>query len=121
MFDAQGLGSLCYSGGDFLRSESPMLGLKWEFQILAHGIVRIQRVVLEHQCDVALGSAPVSDILSADRDAASIRRIQTRDQSKGGGFPRAGGSEQDEELAVLNIQGELAQRRVATELLGDAL
>src|SRR5207342_660128 len=79
MFDAQGLGSLCYSGGDFLRSESPMLGLKWEFQILANGIVRIERVVLEHQCDVALGSAPVSDILAADRDAACIRRIQARD------------------------------------------
>ena len=55
-----------------------------ESHVLAHGHVRVQRVVLEHHRDASVLGCPVGDDLAADSELAVADVFQTRDHSKRG-------------------------------------
>ena len=118
MLDAQGLCGLGNARIDLLPRHAPDLRLERKFQVLPDRVMRIQRVVLEHQRHVALRRAPVQRVRPVDRDAAAIRAVESGDQPQRSGLARAGRPQQHEELAVADFQVELAQRRVAAEFLG---
>ena len=64
------------------------------------GLVRIQRVALEHHRDVAVPGRDAVHDLSADGDRSRGRLLQPRDHPEGGRLPAAGRPDQDHELAV---------------------
>ncbi len=96
-----------------------MPGLERKLQVFSHRVVRIQGVVLEHECYVTLRRAPLPHVRAFDQDRARVRRVEARDQSQGRGLAGAGGSQQDKEFAVADVQTEVVERRVAAELLVD--
>ena len=57
---------------DVVRGNAAMFRFERELEILSHRVVRVQRVVLEHERDVALGSAPLAHVLTADADGTRI-------------------------------------------------
>src|SRR5690606_6910539 len=79
------------------------------------------RILLQDERYVALGRPPVADIGSVDEDLALGRLLQAGDDAQRRRLACAGLTEQDEELAVGDLQVEFTQRRVAAELLGNVL
>jgi hypothetical protein len=83
--------------------------------------VREQQEVLEHHADPPPIGRQVGDILAADQDGAGIGLLQPGDDPKQGRLARAGGSEQGEELALLDPQIDPVDRADGAEGLSDGL
>ncbi len=77
-----------------------------------HGQVRVQRVVLEHHRDVAVLRRHVGDVPVADPDRAGADVLQAREHAQGGRLAAAGGPDENEELAVADLQVEGVDRQV---------
>ena len=65
--------------------------------------MRVERVVLEHHRDVALGGLEVVDDAAADRDLAAGDLFQPGDHAQQRGLAAAGGADDDDELAVADL------------------
>ena len=76
-----------------------------EPDVVAHAQPRQQRGRLEH--DAAVGAGAV-DLAAGDRDAAGRRQIQPHQDRQHGGLPAAGVTEQADELALRDLQREVA-------------
>src|SRR5207244_9752008 len=72
--------------------------------VVEHAHVRIERVVLEHHGDVALGRLDLVDDASADIDLAAGDGFQPRDHAQQRGLAAAGGADQHAELAVADLE-----------------
>jgi hypothetical protein len=72
--------------------------------------VRVQRVVLEHHRDVPVLRLDVGDVAVADEDAARVDVLEAREHAERGGLTTTGGADEDEELAVLDVQVERVDR-----------
>ena len=107
--------------GDLGVGHAAKLRLQREFEVLAHRVARVERILLQHQRHVALGSAPVGDVDAVDEDLAGGRLLQSGDQAQRRRLAGAGLAEQHEELAVGDVEVEVLQRGVAAEVLGDVL
>ena len=107
--------------GDLGVRDAADLRLQREFEVLAHRVARIERILLQHQRHVALGRAPVGDVDAVDEDLAGGRLLQPGDQAQRRRLAGAGLAEQHEELAVGDVEVEVLQRGVAAEGLGDVL
>ena len=81
--------------------------LQREAHVVAHGHVRVQRVVLEHHRDVAVLGRQVGDVPVADVDRSGVDLLQAREHPQRGGLAAAGRSDQDHELAVVDVEIEL--------------
>ena len=66
--------------------------------------MRVERVVLEHHCDVALPRRQVVDDAVTDRDGAVGDLLEPRDHAQRRRLPAARRADEDEELTVLNLQ-----------------
>ena len=78
--------------------------LEREAHVLADRVVRVQRVVLEHHRDVpVLGFGP-GDVPVADEDASGGHVLEAGERAQGGRLAATGGPDQDEELAVGDLQ-----------------
>ena len=77
-------------------------------EIVVHGQMWIQRVLLEHEGDVALGRHLPGDVPAADHHAAMIGPLQPCDQPQCGGLAGAGRSKQHDEFAVSNRERKTA-------------
>src|SRR5882724_7471738 len=119
VFDPQGLGRPRDPIVDFGRRIVPDSRLERKGQILAHGVARIERIVLEHQCYVAFGRTPLADILTADLDGSGVGPFEPGDQPQRRRLAGAGRPQKDEEFPVRNFQGQIVQGRMRTESLGD--
>jgi hypothetical protein len=75
--------------------------------------VRVQRVVLEDHRDVAVLRGHIGDVAVADEDAALVDLFEAREHAQRGGLAAAGGPDQDEELAVGDLEVDLVHRRPA--------
>ena len=78
--------------------------LQGEAHVVAHGHVRVQRVVLENHGDVAVLGRNVGDIAVADEDAAGVDVFQACEHAQGGGLATAGRTDQNEEFPVGDFQ-----------------
>ena len=64
-----------------------------------------QRVVLEHQANAALARRDMGHIATVQGDAAVIDAGQPRDGAQQRALAAAAGTQQDEELAIADIDG----------------
>ena len=67
----------------------------------------IQSVVLEHHSDVTVFGSHIVDHAVADTDFTFGDLFKTGDHTQGGGFSAAGGTDEDHELTVLDVQTEV--------------
>ena len=68
--------------------------------------MRIERVVLEHHRDVALGRLDLVDDAAADIDLAAGDGLESGDHPQQRGLAAAGWADQDAELAVANLEAD---------------
>ena len=66
--------------------------------------MRIERVVLEHHGDVAIGRLDLVDDAPADVDLAAADGLEPRDHPQQRGLAAAGGTDQYAELAVVDLE-----------------
>jgi hypothetical protein len=88
--------------------------LERERQVLVYRHVREQRVILEHDADVAPVRRDVADRPAIEDDLAMGHRLEAREHHQAGGLARAGRAEQGQELAARHVEIEAAHdQRVA--------
>ncbi len=81
--------------------------LQREAHVLADRHVRVERVVLEHHRDVAVLGGQVRDVALADADRAAVDVLEPGEHPQRGRLAAAGGADEDEELAVADLDVEL--------------
>ena len=86
--------------------------------VVIHGHVGIQGVVLEHHGHVALGGVDLVDDLAADLDHALFGDLDARDVVQQRGLAGACRPEQHEELLVMDFQGHVVKRGGLAKALG---
>ena len=67
-----------------------------ELDVVGHRHVAEQRVVLEHEADLALPRSDVRDVAPVQDDPAMVDRCQTRDRAQQRALAAAGRAEQHE-------------------------
>ena len=80
-----------------------------------------QRVALEHHVDRPAVRRHGADVLAVEQDAAFAQRLETGKQAQQRGLAAAGRTEQREEFAVSDVEGELVERDDVAEALGHLL
>jgi hypothetical protein len=71
--------------------------------VVEHAHVRVQRVVLEHHGDVALGGLQLVDHAAADGDLAARDFFQPGHHAQQRGLAAARGADDDDELAIVDF------------------
>ena len=94
-----------YAPGPFVGWHATYL--QREGQVAAHGHVRKQRVVLEHDTDTALVRRQVVYGLAIDQDRPGGRLLEAGKHHEARGLARSGGSKQGQELAFLDGEVEV--------------
>ena len=90
-----------------------------EGDVLEHAHVAEQRVVLEHEADVTFARALRQRVLAVEGDFAGIRPVEAGDDPQQRGLAGAGGAEQREQLAVIDLEVDTVERCKAAELLDE--
>jgi hypothetical protein len=98
-----------------------LAGHQGEPDVLLDGQVRVERVILEHHCDIPLRGRDVVDEAIGDVDASAVGALQPRNQPQQRGLAATGWTEQDEALAGQHLEIDIAKRGVRPEALADAL
>ena len=91
-----------------------------ERDVFGGGHVRKQRVVLEHDTDVAPEGRQVGDRAALQEDLAGRWWQETRDEAERGRLAAARGPEQRDELALLNREVDAGHGRRRTVVLLDS-
>jgi hypothetical protein len=91
-------------------------------EVLAHGHVRIKRVVLEDHGEVALRRLESGDVAVADEDAPGSHLLQAADRAQQRRLAAAGRPDEHHELALVDRQVDCVDGDDAVgELLGDVV
>ena len=88
-----------------------------ERDVLEHVHVREERVGLEHHVDVPLGRRHVRDVAAAQQDAAAARLLEARDHAQRRRLAAARGAEHREELALVDLEGDVVDGDDVVEAL----
>ena len=88
-----------------------------ERDVLLDGHVRVERIALEHHRDVALLRAPIVDDHVVDQQLAARDVLEAGDHAQHGALAAARGADEDEELAVVDVQVEPRHGLVAVRVL----
>ena len=83
-------------------------GAQREGDVLVDREVRIERVVLEDEGDVAVGGVEVLHRLAVDQDVAGVDVLEAGDGAQRRGLAAARGAEEDDELLVLHREVDVA-------------
>ena len=94
--------------------------LEAEGKVLADTHVRVERVGLEDHREAALGFRDAVDAAALDQDVAGSRVVEAGDQAQQGGFAAAGGSDEDDELAIGDLQVDAVDHGHLAEGFADA-
>ena len=76
------------------------------------GHVAEERVVLEHEADVALPRRDAGDVAAVQRDAPVVDLGEAGDGAQERALAAAAGPEQDEELALLDLERDVVDDRL---------
>ncbi len=108
MADAQHFGGFAYAALDlvFRRAAHRRAQRKGQVVVDRHG--RIERILLEDKGNIALGGRSRVDRLAVEEDAPLILFFQPSDHAQRSGFARAGGPQEHEELAVMDLKRNVA-------------
>ena len=90
-----------------------------ERDVFEHRHVAEQRVVLEHESDMALAGAVGERVLAVERNLAGIGPVQPGDDPQQRGLARARRPEQRQQLAVGDLEIDVVERGKRAELLHD--
>jgi hypothetical protein len=92
-----------------------------ERDVVGHGHVLEQRVVLEDETDAALTRVHLRDVFAVEmnRAAAFIGEFQTRDDAEQGGLSGTRWTQQRGERAFGHFERHVVERLVSAEGLGD--
>ena len=91
-----------------------------ERHVVAHGHVRIQRVVLEHHRDVPFLRGHAVDDAFADQDLAFADFLEAGDHAQQGGLAAARGADEHRELAIGDLDIDAVDYGRRAETLGNA-
>ncbi len=91
----------------FLRGAGDLQG---EAHVVGHGHMRVQGVVLEDHCDIAVLGLHGGDILIADEDAALVDLFEAGKHAQGRGLTTARRTNQNQELAILDVKVQIIHR-----------
>ena len=80
--------------------------LQREPDVLRHGHVRVERVVLEDHRDVAVLRRDVGDVALADVDRSGVDLLEAGEHAERGRLARARWADEDHELAVRDVEVE---------------
>ena len=83
--------------------------------------MREQRIVLEHQADVALDGRQPGQVATAERDRARGRLQETGHQAQRRGLAAAAGAEQRNELALRDVKRQVFEHLGGAVVGGDRL
>ena len=108
--------------GRLLDLLAPLVGrhpaqLQREAHVLGDRLVRVQRVVLEHHRDVAVLGRHAGHVLAADLDGALVDVLESGEHAQRGALARTGRSDQDDELAVVDVEVERVNRELVRTLV----
>jgi len=92
-----------------------------EGKVVVHRHVRVQGVRLEDHGDVAGAGRDVVDHTVADEDAAARDLLQSGEHAQRGRLPAAGRADEDEELAVADVDAEVVDGGGLVEALREVL
>src|SRR5690606_24596141 len=112
LLEVEELGGLEDASGALLLADAG--DLEGEAHVLGNRHVRVQRVVLEDHRDVAVLRGDVGDVAVADEDAALVDLFEAGEHAQRRGLTAAGGTDQDEEFAVSDLEIELVDGRSGT-------
>ena len=108
----------------FLAARAPLGRLhaphaQREFDVVRHGHVAEQGVVLEHEADATVAGANVGDVAAMQRNAAVVDAGETRDGPQQGALAAARWPQQHEELALAHLDRYVVDDRLILIPLGD--
>src|SRR5687768_2717829 len=83
--------------------------------------MRVQRVILEHHGDVALARPKVRDLTTGDANGARRDGLQPRHHPENGRLSGPGAADEDQQLAVLDLEAEVLDDRDVAEPLDDVI
>jgi hypothetical protein len=83
--------------------------------------VRVERIILKDEGDVALAGRQGIDARFVGQDFSAARLFEAGDQPKDRRFAAAGRAEQNAEFTVGNFEGDVAQDFRSAEALGQIL
>ena len=95
--------------------------LEAEGDVLGDRHVREQRVALEHHAGIAPPRRQVRDVAPAEADRAAGRLDEAGDHAQRRRLAAAGGAEQHHELAVRDIESDVAHGADVAVALGEAI
>ena len=87
--------------------------------VLEHRHMRIERVVLEHHGDAALGGRQLVDPLAADMDAAAVQLLQPGDHPQQRGLAAARRADENREFFLLDLEVDAVDDLGVAETLDD--
>ena len=76
-------------------------------EVLPHGHVRVERVVLEDHREVAIGGLEPRDVALADQDPAAGHLLETADRAQQRRLPAPGRADEDHELALADREADV--------------
>jgi hypothetical protein len=85
--------------------------LQGEAHVLGNCHVRVESVVLEHHRDIPVFRRNVGDVAVADEDLAVVDLFETREHAERCGLATTGWSDENEELAVFDLDVDRIDRR----------
>lgn len=107
MFDLQRTGNFSHGGFTFCLAD--FAHFQPERDVALHCHVWVERVALEHHSDVAVFGVNVVDHLPIQPNGAVCDGLQPCNDVEQRGLSAARGTQQDEELAVFHIKGDVFQ------------
>ena len=90
-----------------------------EFDVVRHGHVAEQRVVLEHQADATIARTHVGDVAAVQRNAPVIDAREAGNGPQQGALAAARGAQQDEEFALAHLDGNVVDDGLILIPFGD--
>ena len=101
------------------QSVAARLHAQAEGHVVEHRHVPEQRVVLEHEADLALAHVLVGRVLAVEQDAAVGRVLEAGDDAQQRRLAAARRAEQRDELAGRELEADIVERDEVAERLAD--
>ena len=97
----------------------PLLDFQAEGDVVVDGHIAEQSVVLEDEADAPLGSGNVVDPAAVDENVAAVGILQAGQHAQNRRLAAAAGTEEGDELALVDAEGNVARRVEGPVILFD--
>ena len=121
VIDANQLRDTLHPFPDLGFVDAPRRRAQRKREIIVHGKMRIQGILLEHERHVAQCGRVPRRVAAVDGDHAGIGLLQAGDEPQKRGLAGAGRTEQHDEIAARNGETHIFRRFDFPEALGDAV